>query len=290
MTGLRQVATVTLISAAVAGCGSGGGSTSTSRAEEATAARTAQPADFDAIRRAVAELRREPQGRYVFVQSIGSTSGDEQVAVTRRGQYDAATRLHQVDIAVPASDGREGVELTFLTAADDILMKNPAFTARHGKPWTRLPAEAVGAVGGDPTAAETEPPGLDVLDTAGGPGRVTETSAGLTEYEVAVQMYDAIELFSNSGYLKLSKETGLSPEQLPDKFAGTVTATVVTAEDGALRSFKLDLTPILKRAAELGADRLQGGADAEIGAEVTLDPGAAVDLSLPPDQEIGSLE
>jgi hypothetical protein len=79
-------------------------------------------------------------------------------------------------------------------------MRNPAFTARHGKPWTRLPADQLAAVGADPAMTEVGPPGLDAIAAAQEPGRVITAKASHDLSRVSTT-FDETNLVPNAGLL-----------------------------------------------------------------------------------------
>lgn len=250
--------------------------------------RALSAADLVSIRSAVEAVREVPTGRYELVQSLRAPDGEQsQALVTRKGSYDRGERLHQVEVQVPGRGGEEPVQLTFLTTPGDVLMRNPTFTKQHGRPWNRLPAEALAAFGADPTAAAVEPPALEVAASAQTPGRVLAAKAGVVEYEVAVTQTAAIELFANAGAVKLSQLTGLPPEDLAAAFPGTLPATVVLTQGGALASMRTDLRPLLQRAAEVAIKPVEGLDKASLLVEVTWQPGAPVAISVPAPAEIG---
>ena len=280
------LAALSLAVVAVAGCA---GPASMPERSPDPAAKVLGESDVATVRASADRVAEADRGRYVLTQSVIAEGQSARPMLTRTGQYDAAALLHQVEVRSTASD--TDIELTFLTTADDVLMRNRAFTAQHGKSWTRLPADALAAVGIDPTAAAPEPPALDVVRSAALPASSRPVEAGATEFEVLVSQYDAIELFANAGYVKMAELTGLSVEELPSAFDGTMPATVSIGEDGVLRSVELDLQPLLERAAEVSvkpdAGRFDGGS---ILVRLTFEPGAAVDIAVPAESDVGSVD
>lgn len=285
---LTAAATLATACALLVACG-GGSQPTTTGTTGSSSSRDLTAVDLESVQAAVDAARAAPTGRYVLVQSLRAAEGGQtQVIITRKGSYDRERRLHQVEASAPGRGGDEPILLTFLTTSDDALMRNPAFTAQHGRPWTRLPAADLAALGADPTTAAVEPPALDVAASAQAPGRVLK-AASATEYEVLVPQAAAIELFANAGAFKLSQLTGLPPEELPAAFTGTLPATVTLSKDGALRSLSTDLRPLLQRATEVAAKPVEDFGDASLLVQVTWQPGAPVSIDVPDPVDIGDI-
>jgi hypothetical protein len=280
----QSFAAVLALTLLMAACGSA------PSGDTVAAKRAADQADLDRVRQAAEAVRDLPTGRYVVVQSLQATpDATAQVLMTRRGQYDEATGLHQVEVSVPPMSGKPAVELTFLNGDGEFFMKNALFTARHGKTWTQLPANAVqeAVPGIGDTSPLPEPPGLDVLATAATPGEVS-LQKDLTQYKVTVDMYEAIALLSNSvGYAKIADLSGVTEEDLPTKFSGTLDATVVVGP--GLRSLNVNESPIFARVAELSGQP-DGTGGGTLRVNITFQPGASVEIMRPDQADVGPLQ
>lgn len=239
-------------------------------------------ADLELIRAAVQTVRAAATGTYVVTQSAQEAEGGRtQVLVTRRGSYDRDDGLHQVEVVAAGQGGAEPISLTFLTSRTDVLMRNPTFTQQHGKTWTRLPSEEVEALyGQDLATAEVEPPALDVAVAAQLPGQVLSDKPGITSYEVDVPQAAALELVANAGAVKMSQLTGIPVDELAEAFTGTMPVTVVLS-DGRLKSLSADLSPLLKRAAEVAAEPMGDLGTSSLLVQVSWQPGGPVDIQLP---------
>jgi hypothetical protein len=180
----RQAAVAALLglSLSVAACGGAASDRGGMLPTTAGAARPLTDDDIALIHSAASRARDATMGRYELVQSLDASDEDQgQILITRRGQFNKTTPLHLVEVDVPGRGDVGRIELAFLTTDSEVLMKNPAFTARHGRQWTRLPNEALAQFGADPALAAFEPPALDVVAGAALPGEALATDGGSTE-------------------------------------------------------------------------------------------------------------
>ncbi len=284
------VAALLVLSLSVAACSGAASDRGGVLPTTAGAARPLTDDDVALIRSAATRARDAAMGSYELVQSLHAGGEDQgQVLTTRRGEFNKTMPLHLLEVGVPDRGDKGPIELAFLTTDRDVLMKNPAFTARHGREWTRLPSEALAQFGVDLAAAAFEPPALDVVASAALPGEALVTDGGSTKFEVSVSEYDAIELVGNQGYVKLAELTGLSPEELLEEFAGTMPATVVVTPDGTLTSLKVDLRPIFEKASALSTQPA-GDVDASIHASLTFTFGTDVQIAVPTEDEVAAFE
>lgn len=237
------------------------------------------------LQESATSARGTATGRYTLVQSVRPSPEEQlQVVLERRGQYDAARGLHHV--VIESSVG-EGGELTFLTSASDVLMINEGFSDTHGKRWTRLPQEGLAEVGAAPGDVVFEPPALAVVENAVNV-RAAKDRAGLTQYDVRVSQYDAIELFSSQGYVKVAELTGLPIDELATAFEGTMPAVVTLDDEGRLRRLAADLGPILERMEEL-SEKPRPSPAAGVQVDIQFQTGASVDIDVPDESDIGAV-
>lgn len=240
--------------------------------------RDASQDDLAAVLTAPEQTETAGTLRYEATQRLALTaSAEEQEGLTRTGALDFERGLHEQVITGPGTPG----EIRFFYDGDSVLIRRP------GGRWEEI-TDAVAEVpfGGVEQGQEVVLPGVDVLRTATLPGAVLEPGEQeATRLRVHVTEFESLSLLAPSTIQQVFDAVG--EEDLVAEFDGKLDAEVGLDEQGRLRTFVVDLAPLLAHVGDVVPTLELPDDIARFTHSLrAFDHGAAVNLTAPDPKEI----